>query len=190
VKLSEYAKSISVTYRTAWSHFKNGQIEGAYQLPSGTIVVPDKILPEDKGVAIYARVSSSQNKSNLKTQVERLRAYCAAKGYRVVRTSLEVGSGINDQRPKLISLLEDDTISLIVVEHKDRLTRFGFNYIQCLLETQDRGVEVINEVEDGRDDLMQDLISIITSFVARYYGRRRSRRKTEKIIKVLEEKES
>jgi putative resolvase len=97
----------------------------------------------------------------------------------------EIGSGVNDARPKLMKLLTDPTITLIVVEHKDRLTRFGFNYIEQLLTLQGRRVEIINLTENGKEDLVQDFVSIITSFCARLYGQRRSKRKTERLIAEL-----
>jgi len=89
-------------------------------------------------------------------------------------------------RDKLLKLLTDSTITLIVVEHKDRLTRFGFNYIEKLLVMQGRRVEVINLAENGKEDLIQDFVSIVTSFCARLYGQRRSKRKTERIIAELQ----
>ena len=90
-----------------------------------------------------------------------------------------MGSGVNDNRKKLQKLLSQENWGMIVVEHKDRLTRFGFNYIQTLLESQGRKIEVVNMAEDGTQDLMQDLVSIIYSFSARMYGLRRTKRKTE-----------
>jgi predicted site-specific integrase-resolvase len=99
----------------------------------------------------------------------------------------EIGSGLNDNRKKLESILLDKSITKIVVEHSDRFSRFGMNYIKKLLELDDRTVEVINTQNSDRDDLMQDFVSIITSFTARLYGQRRSRRNTEKLIKELEE---
>ena len=77
-----------------------------------------------------------------------------------------------------------------MVEHKDRLTRFGFNYIETLLKQQGRSIEVINMAADGKEDLLQDFIAIITSFCARLYGQRRSKRKTEKIIAELTDDQS
>jgi predicted site-specific integrase-resolvase len=71
------------------------------------------------------------------------------------------------------------------VEHKDRLTRFGFNYIQILFNQLDKEIEIVNETKNDKEDLMQDFIAIITSFCARLYGLRRSKRKTEKIINEL-----
>lgn len=94
---------------------------------------------------------------------------------------------MNDKRPKLEKLLLDDTISKIVVEHGDRFSRFGRNYIIKLLQMQGRKVEIINESEDNKSDLMDDFVAIITSFCARLYGLRRNKRRTEKIIKELSE---
>ena len=97
--------------------------------------------------------------------------YCAAKGDQVTAVVKEIGSGVNDARPKLLKLLTDPTIGLIVVEHKDRLTRFGFNDIEQLLGRQGRKIEGINLAENGKEDLIQDFVSIVTSFCARLYGR-------------------
>jgi len=74
-----------------------------------------------------------------------------------------------------------------VVEHKDRLTRFGFHDIEQLLKMQNRRIEVIHPAENGKEDLVQDFVSIVTSFCARLDGQRRSKRKTERIIAELTE---
>jgi len=191
MKLSDYARKIGISYR--W--YKSGRLKG-YQAETGTIIIteplPDVIIPTpEKKVAIYTRVSASENKDNLETQAKRLMDYCAAKGYQVSAIVKEIGSGVNDTRPKLLKLITDPTISIIVVEHKDRLTRFGFNYIEKSLAMQGRRIEVINLVENGKEDLIQDFVSIITSFCARLYGQRRSKRKTERIIAELrDDKES
>lgn len=190
MKLSAYAKKLGVTYQTAWKWFHDGHLQGV-QLPTGTIIIPEpdevnrKAFKAPQKVAIYARVSSAENKTNLEKQSARLQDYCAAKGYQVSAIVKEVGSGINDSRPKLLRLLQNPEIGLIVVEHKDRLTRFGFQYITKLLEIQKRGIEVVNLVETGKEDLVQDFVSIITSFCARIYGQRRSKRKTEAIVAEL-----
>jgi putative resolvase len=99
----------------------------------------------------------------------------------------EIGCGVNDARPKLLKLLVDPSVTLIVVEHQDRLTRFGFNYMEQLLKMQGRKIEVINLAENGKEDLVQDFVRIVTSFCARLYGQRRSKRKTERIIAELAE---
>lgn len=93
---------------------------------------------------------------------------------------------MNDTRPKLLKLLTNPALTLIVVEHKDRLTRFGINYIEPLLKQQDRRIEVVNLAENGKEDLIQDFVSIVTSFCARLYGQRLSKRKTERLIAELQ----
>jgi putative resolvase len=186
MKLSQYAKKLGISYRTAWRWYKDGKITG-YQMPTGTIVITEdeQKSPVEK-VAIYARVSSSEHNNHLKSQADRLVAYCAAKGWQVSAVVKEVGSGVNDSRNKLLKLLADTSITIIVVEHKDRLTRFGFNYISTLLEPQGRRIEVVNLADNGTEDLLSDLTSIIYSFCARLYGQRRAKRKTEEITKQLE----
>lgn len=193
MKLSQYAKKQGVTYRTAFRWWQAGQIQG-YQLPSGTIVVtqgeqePPK--ERERRVAIYARVSSHEHRPNLKRQVERLEDYCAAKGYQIALVVTEIASGVNESRPKLLALLRDEKISHIVVEHKDRLTRFGFRYLETLLELAGRHIEVVNLAENNREDLLADLTSILYSFTARLYGqRRRAKRKTEAIMHQLQTEE-
>jgi putative resolvase len=190
MKLSQYAKQQDISYRTAFRWWQAGQLKG-YQAPSGTILVTEgeaSLLPPQK-IAIYARVSSQEHKENLERQVERLQLYCRAKGYQVALVVKEIASGVNDSRPKLLSLLKDTSVTRIVVEHKDRLTRFGANSILTLLEAQGRCVEIVNLADDDKEDLIQDLSSIFYSFCARMYGQRRAKRKTEKIVKELEAKE-
>jgi len=189
IKLSEYAKVNCMEYRTAYEHWLKGIVKGK-QLVTGTILVfaEDEDIEEGNLVATYARVSSSENKNNLERQSERLVSYANAKGYCVVKSIKEIGSGLNDERKGLYKLLDDESIKIIIVEHKDRFSRFGINYIKLLLEKQGRKLVIINEAATDEEDLMQDFVSIITSFTARLYGKRRSKRKTEKIIKELEEK--
>ncbi|MDJ0731786.1 MAG: hypothetical protein QNJ33_17540 [Crocosphaera sp.] len=75
---------------------------------------------------------------------------------------------------------------MLVVEHKDRLARFGTNYIELLLKELNKKLEIVNQSEDKQDELMEDLIAIITSFCSQIYGLRKSKRKIEKIIAELE----
>lgn len=154
-------------------------------MPTGTIIVPNEQPKRLEYVVVYARVSSSENRSNLDTQAERVAQFCAAKGWVVKEIIKECGSGLNDERPKLLKVLKERKATKIVVEHKDRLTRFGFNYIVALLE-DDCEVVVINEAVDDKNELMQDFVSLVTSFCARLYGKRRNERRTEKLIRELE----
>jgi predicted site-specific integrase-resolvase len=185
-KISEYAKLNHVQYRTVWNWINKGKVKIERTKTGRVLIVVDEPV-KDQTVAVYARVSSSENKNNLERQAQRLIDYANAKGYKVEKVVKEIGSGLNDNRPKLQSLLADKSINLILVEHKDRLTRFGFNYIQTLLANSNRTVEVVNNLENPKEDLIADFTSVITSFCAKIYGQRRSKRKTEKLIKELEQ---
>jgi predicted site-specific integrase-resolvase len=191
MKLSQYAKHQGISYRTALRWWRAGQIKG-YQAATGTIIVTEgekPALPSSEKVAIYARVSSAEHKANLERQAEHLVQYCEARGYQVTQVVKEIASGVNDSRPKLLSLLKDTSITRIVVEHKDRLTRFGFRYIETLLDTQGRTIEVVTMAENDKEDLIQDLASIVYSLCARLYGQRRAKRQTERLVQELQAEE-
>jgi putative resolvase len=189
-KLSQYAKEHNVCYRTAWNWFRNGQIPNARQLPSSTIIVeindePDETTEKNK-VVLYARTSSSSNKKMLADQLERLELYAASKGYVVADAIKEYGSGLNDTRQGLKNiLLNIHKYDKIIVEHRDRLTRFGFNWFQVFTGNK---IEVINEAKKGSEqELVDDLIAIIHCFAAKTYGLRRKKRKIVKAIMTNEE---
>jgi len=189
LKLRTFATMAGVRYETAWRWFKAGKIKGQ-QLESGTIVIMEELNPVIAGeqiVVVYARVSANENRPNLNSQAERLCLYCAAKGWKVHKIVKEVGSGVNDGRKKLLALLADPTITVIVVEHKDRLTRFEFKYIETLLAIQGRRIEVVNVTENPIEGIIADFVSILYSFCAKLYGQRRAKRKTEKLVQELTE---
>ena len=185
MKVSKFAKMNGVSQRTVWNWINSGKIK-IERTPTGGVNILSEHKERPNLVAIYARVSSSENKSNLEAQAQRLLSYANAKGYQVESVVKECGSGLNDQRPKLEKLLLDESIRTIIVEHKDRLARLGLNYIIKLLELQGRKIEIVNNMESERDDLMADFVSIITSFCARLYGLRRNKRRTEKLIEKLQ----
>ena len=192
MKLSEYAKKIGISYNTAWRMWKKGELD-AYQLPSGTVIVKEGASTPftPKKVVVYVRVSSTENKAGLETQAVRLVNWCNAQGWSVNKVVKECGSGVNDQRPKFLALLADNSISQIVVDNRDRASRFGVAYIQTLLSGQNRQLVIVNEATGGEDDLdlMGDFVAVITDFTARLYGRRRAKRKTEQVLKVLEQEQ-
>jgi resolvase domain protein len=193
MKLSEYARRIGVKRHTAYRWFKRGEIPNAVQLPSGTIYVPDEIFETDmkskQGLTVvYARESSSeQRKANLEIQAERLTQFAIANGWVVDKVIKEVGSGLNDERKKLVELLmSDEPIARIIVEQKDRLTRFGFNYLEILAKKQGFEIIVVNPTVTDNEDLIQDFTSIIASFCDQLYSSCNAKRKTEKLIQILQ----
>ena len=180
---------MGVTWKTANRWYHANQIPGAWQTETGSIFVPDDIFDDDKKpekTVIYARVSSHDQKQDLERQVERLTNYCINNGYDVHSVEKEIASGVNDNRKKLLKILHDKDVTRIVVEHKDRLTRFGFNYIQALCDRDNIELIVVNKASDDKTDLIEDLVSIITSFCERIYGNRKATRVKTDIVKVVE----
>src|SRR5437764_3684866 len=185
MRLSQYAKQMGVSYKTAFRWWKAGKLD-AYQLDTGTIIVREPAQPQEAlSVALYARVSSADQKEDLARQIQRLKDYAAAKGYHVTRTVSELASGLNDSRPKFLKLLTDASIGVIVVEHRDRATRFGLTYIEQVMAMQGRRLEVIFP-SDTDNDLVDDFIAVITSMASQLSGRRTSKRRAEKIKQCVE----
>jgi predicted site-specific integrase-resolvase len=186
MRLSVYAKKTGVTYKTAFRWWKAGKLD-AYQLDTGTIIVREPATSaEQLQVALYARVSSADQKEDLERQMQRLKDYAASKGYQVTKIVRELASGLNDRRPKLMKLLTDASVGIVVIEHRDRLTRFGFNYIEQLMQMQGRRLEVLFPSETDTE-LVDDFIAVITSMASRISGRRTSKWRAEKIKQCVEQ---
>jgi len=149
------------------------------------------VKPSETRAAIYARVSSHKQKQdgNLDRQVERLRNYCSAKGYKVIDVITDVASGLKEDRSglqKLFSIVEKHQIDVVVVEFRDRLTRFGFDYLERYFESHGVKVEIVEETEKGyMDELIEDFVAVVISFAGRIYGKRSQ--KFKKIKKVVGE---
>jgi len=185
VKLSNFAKMNDVSVRTLWRRINDGSLKIEKTL-TGRIYVNIEETQSIKNdyTVIYTRVSSSENKLNLDSQADRLSKFCISKGWIVKEIIKEIGSGLNDDRKKLHQLFENAKVTRVVVEHKDRLTRFGFNYLKSLWKVE---IIVANEINESEKDLMDDFVSLVTSFCARLYGKRRTKRLTEKLINSLNE---
>lgn len=187
MKLSEYARQNGISYKTAWRWWRDGKLPGK-QMPSGTVILntPHEPASTPQRIVIYVRVSSTENRANLETQAERVGAYCTARGYQIQQIVKEVGSGLNEHRPKFLALLADPTVRHIVVEHTDRATRFGFRYLETLFSAQGRVIEVVNSADTDSADLVTDLVALVHSFAARLYGPRRAKHKAAAVQAILE----
>ena len=184
MKLSEWAKQQGLTYKGAWKMFHAGKLPlRAEQLPTGTIIVhPAETKPQ--GVALYARVSSADQKADLERQLARLSEYAARHRLLVIDAVREVGSGLNGHRRGMLKLLTDPEVSAIVVEHRERLTRFGFEYVEASLTAQGRRIIVI-EPDELTDDIVRDLHEVIVSMCARLYGKRSAKNRAQKALDAL-----
>lgn len=188
IKLSIWAKENGYSYRGAYDMFIRGQLPNAYQMPSGAIMISTDVPNTNKptNVAIYARVSTPKQKDDLTRQIDFVKSYCAANGFQINKIYKEIASGLNDDRHQLNKLLDDASLSMVVVSDKDRLTRFGFNYIKRLLNQRGCELVVINQADSEHADLIQDFVSVITSMAARVYGLRRHKSHVEHIINELD----
>ncbi|ERJ12312.1 putative site-specific integrase-resolvase protein [Haloplasma contractile SSD-17B] len=135
----------------------------------------------------YCRVSSNDQKEDLKRQIQAVSDYCVSKGYKF-RIIQDLGSGLNYKKKglkELIQLICNNQIDRIIINYKDRLIRFGYEIIEQLCNQNDVKIDVINCTEDKtyEEELVADVLSIITVFSSKLYGSRS--RKTIKIKKEL-----
>lgn len=155
------------------------------RLPNGRyyVVVP----PESDGrLVVHARVSSADQKEDLDGQVGRVVEWVTEQGYRVDEVVKEIGSGLNGKCRGLQRLVADHTVRTIVVEHRERLCRFGFEYVEAALAG--RGARIL-VMEDGEleDDLVRDVTEVLASLCARLYGRHSARRRAERALAAARE---
>jgi len=193
----EVAELLNISVSGVKKWIKEGKIRAIrvgrfWMIPESEVrKILSGVKPAEVRAVIYARVSSHKQKrdGNLDRQVERLRSYCSAKGYKVVDVIIDVASGLKEDRSgllKLFKIVEDNKVDVVVVEFKDRLTRFGFEYLRRYFESHGVRIEVVEESEKGyMDELIEDFVSIVISFTARLYGKRSQ--KFRRIKKAVEE---
>jgi predicted site-specific integrase-resolvase len=166
--------------------WRTGQLPvPAEQLPTGTVIVHYQPEKERNGAALYARVSSADQKSDLDRQLARLTEYAAARRWVVVDAVKEIGSGLNGHRKGVMRLLRNPEVGTIVVEHRDRLMPFGFEYLEAALAAQGRKIAVV-EPNEVTDDIVRDLHEVIVSLCARLYGKRSARNRAQKALEAIQ----
>jgi putative resolvase len=191
IKIGEAAKFLGVSIQTLrrWE-------ETEYLLPSkrskgntryyNLDELSGKEKIEDELTVAYARVSSHDQKEDLKRQAEVLSSYCAQHGWNF-QVIQDLGSGMNYRKKGLknvINLIIEKRISRLVLTHKDRLLRFGAELIFALCEAKQIEVILINKGDEVsfEEELAQDVLEIITVFSARLYGSRS--KKNKKLIEA------
>ena len=191
LKLPEYARRLGITPKQAWLMYKNGTLPHPATKISTRMIIVD--VPTDFGLdkptthkktAAYARVSSTKQKNDLEKQTNRILRYAAENDIKIDKIVEETASGMNGNRPKLNKLLADPDYD-IIVEHRERLTRFGYEMVENALKAQGRTITVI-ENKEVDDDLVRDMTEILTSFCARLYGKRGARNKAQHAIEDIE----
>lgn len=182
--LSEFLERTGVSASTAYRAEQRGVIgpartDGGHRRYSQEDVA--KLLglqhqnPEKKCV-IYCRVSSAGQKSDLADQKKAMMDFATARGY-VYEVWEEIGGGMNLNRPKFLKLVNgiiDGEIGVVIVAHKDRLARFGFDLVKNLADEYGAQIIVANRTDmSPQQEMVEDLMSIIHTYSCRLYGLRR-----------------
>ena len=191
MSIGKFAKELGVTPEHVRTMHRTGEVIPARISEKGTRYYSEEQLRELKNtqfsqredkVVAYCRVSTKSQRDDLEKQVENVKSYMYAKGYSF-EVITDIGSGINYKNKglqELISLIDSNQVTKVVILYKDRLVRFGFELIQLLCELHDVEIEIIDNSEQSIDEeLTEDLIQIITLFANRLYG---SRSKTTKTL--------
>ena len=185
MRLSDWARSQGLQPREAWQRMRRGTFPAhlrPVQMGRLWFVEVEEPAPRLRRVA-YACVSSADQKADLDRQKLRLLEHAQAEGRMLDAVIAEVGSGLNGTRRKLLRMLEDPSLGWLVVEHRDRLARFGFDMVDALLRARGGGVGVLDDAEVD-DDLVRDMTEVLTSMCARLYGRRSARRRAQKALEA------
>jgi excisionase family DNA binding protein len=200
----EVCQRLGISYSTLARWVREGRIKairtvgGKYRVPESEVRRIAEGLPISKEVRaiIYARVSSADQKSDLERQIEYLTQYCSSKGYKVVDVLSDVASGLRTDRNGLLKLFNNvinRQVDVVVVTYRDRLTRFGYEYLEYFFKQYGVRTEVVfgEEPKDAYQELVEDLIEIVTSFAGRLYGMRSHKKKrlVEGFKKLLEKVE-
>lgn len=182
MNLTEWARAQGVHPQTAYRWFREDRMPApARRLESGTIWVDAVPAGESGRVVVYARVSSHDQRHDLDRQVARLTEWATASGHAVGEVVTEVGSGLDGKRPRLRRILSDPSAGVLVVEHRDRLARFGVEHLGAAFAAHGRKI-VVADPGEGADDLVRDMIEVLTSLCARLYGRRGARNRAMRAV--------
>nr|WP_206204532.1 IS607 family transposase [Thermococcus sp. 21S7] len=182
----EVAKKLGVSKMTVLRWIKSGKLKAhrigkEYRVPESEIKrilegkIPDKVV-------IYARVSSRDQKEDLERQIEYLKNYSSSRGYQVAKIITDISSGLNENRKglkQLFKLVESGEVTKVIITYRDRLTRFGFKYLEQYFNSHGVEIEVIfdDEEKTPEKELVEDLLAIVTSFAGKLYGARSHKKK-------------
>ncbi|PUA31871.1 MAG: IS607 family transposase [Candidatus Terraquivivens tikiterensis] len=198
--LSEACKRLGIHPNTLRKWDKQGRIRvvrtvgGRRRIPETEVERLIGIIEPDisKKAVIYCRVSSNdqKQKGGLERQKQSLLEYAKLRGYEVVSVLEDVASGLNEDRKslnKLFDMVERREIGVVVVGFKDRLTRFGFRYLERYFSSHGVRIEVVNgeEPKDAYQELVKDLIALVSSFAGKLYGLRSH--KYEKVVEGVKQ---
>ena len=199
----EACQRLGISYPTLARWVREGRIKavrtagGKYRIPESEVrrIAEGAPVSSEVRAVIYSRVSPSQ-RGDLEGQIQYLRQYCSSRGYKVVDVLSDVASGLRADRQGLLKLLEYVTnrqVDVVVVTYRDRLTRFGLEYLEYFFRQYGVRVEAAlgEEPKDSHQELLEDLVEVVSSLAGKLYGLRSRRKKelVEGFKKLLEEVE-
>jgi len=142
---------------------------------------------EPSRLVAYCRVSSAAQKSDLINQRRVLEEFTVAKGLANVEFIEEIGGGLNFKRKKFLTLMDEigqREIKTLILAHRDRLTRFGFEWFEHFAKSYGCEVLVLNQERlSPEQEMVQDLMTIVHCFSSRLYGLRNYRKKLNEALK-------
>ena len=192
--VKEWAAREGLHPQTVWKWCREGTMPVPVEhTPTGMWLIHDPkyetrscATPDGSRTVCYARVSSADQKADLRRQADRLKAFALSMGVEAPEIVTETGSGMDDKRRKLKRLLADPTVGMIIVEHRDRLARMNAGLVESALKAQGRRIIVVDDTESD-DDLVRDMTDALTSFCARLYGRRAVKNKVQAALRAAED---
>ena len=192
--VAEFARRLGVTVKTLQRWDREGRLV-ALRTPTNRRVYTDEHLyrvvpqrqPAARATVVYMRVSSQAQKPDLANQRHVLEQFCAARGLAVTEWVSEIGGGLNFKRPKFLRLIDKivaQQVAMVVIAHKDRLMRFGFDLFTHLCRRHQCELVVMNtETLSPEQEMVQDLMTITHCFSARLYGLRNYRKALDRALK-------
>ncbi|WP_433453893.1 IS607 family transposase [Streptomyces sp. CA-142005] len=184
MKLCGWAARNGVHYQTAWAWAKEGRMPvPVRQTLSGTWLVDEPTVQMSGRVVAYCRVSSADQKADLDRQVARVVQGATGLGLPVAEVVTEVGSALNGRRRELHRVLSNPSTAVIVVEHRERLARFGVEHLDAVVSASGRRLVVLGP-DERLEDLVRDITEVLRSMRARLYGRRAARNRAARAVAV------
>ena len=197
VTTKKYREMYNISPQCLYEMKKHNRIQIKDTKNGRYLIYVDDEINEQNNVVIYARVSTPKQKKDLDNQIDFLKKYCIANGNNPYMIFSDIASGMNENRKGLnsmLSLVFNKEISKIVISHKDRLSRFGFGYLENICEKFGVKIEIVNLEDDKnfQDELSEDLIGIIHHFSMKFYGKRKNNCKSleanANLLKNIEDK--
>ncbi|MEZ0394087.1 MAG: IS607 family transposase [Desulfurococcaceae archaeon] len=198
----DVCERLGISYTTLRRWIQSGYIKavrtvgGKYRIPENEVRRVLENRAREVRAVVYARVSSHDQREDLERQIKYLTEYCVSKGYKVVDILTDIASGLKTDRKglkKLFDYAASKQVDVVVITYRDRLTRFGFEYLENFFNIFGTKIEIVfgEEPKDAYQELVEDLLEIVTSFAGKLYGMRSHKKKklVEGFKKLLEEVE-